>query len=498
MLIINIMKEIRIIGLWITLLSFLLTACGNDDEKDVPLYELKLLSGLEVIIVPTGGSETIDLVFSPIHTTNKRIEWTSSNADIVTVENGIVTGIKAGESLVEAIPESNPQKKVSVRVIVNDIPVDTLTLDVEERIDLEVNDVLKINATITPENAPQEVEWLSSDNNIATVTQDGEVTALKGGEVIITARSVADGNKLASVTITISNPFEIALTQPADGTFLNGNSITYPVIFKWIKINGVTDYLLKISENKDDFSEAMTFEVGNTDKYEMNKEAFDAILDHFSVSAGNTKQLYWSITSSQGGDNITTNVFALLVQKATPLLDKQKFVALPHSSQFQFSPYGTSILSALWNNNSTTVGSDNIFYILNKTVTYFGIDLGVKATLSSFTYWGRRDYYFQQRHAKKLQVYGTNDSNVANNPESLDSEWILLNETPFVSTRPSGNTGKPVENDEDYLHAKNGEDYAFPAELPAVRYVRVKCLENWGNMEGLWATEIAFRGEAVE
>lgn len=487
------MKDTRIFGLLVILFPFLLLSCSDEEEKDIPLYGLRL-SGMEVVIVPTGGSETIGLVFIPIHTTDKNIEWKSSDTDIVAVEDGVVTGIKEGQAIVEAIPHSNPNKKVSVIVVVNPIPIESLTLDREGRLDMEVDSVLKISAIIMPEDAPQLVEWISSNEAIASVSQEGEITALKGGEVLITARSISDATKSASVTINVSNPNEIILSQPTNATYFDEYVMNYPINFAWIKVSGVTDYVMKISNNKDDFTQAMTISLGNTESYIMDNTTFQSILDYFNVLPNSINQLYWSVQPNQDMGNISTNVNTFSVKRAVPLLDGTKFVGLPHSQQFEFSSWGTSDLASLWNNNSVSTLKLNIFYITNKVETYFGVDLGVKAKLSTFVYWGRRDQFFQLRHAKKLQLYGTNDANIANNPESPDSQWILLTETPFVSTRPSGGTSKPIEGDPDYEYALKGENYTLPAGNPAVRYVRVKCLETWGGVEGFWALEIAFRG----
>lgn len=92
-------------------------------------------------------------------------------------------------------------------------------------------------------------------------------------------------------------------------------------------------------------------------------------------------------------------------------------------------------------------------------------------------------------------IYGTNDSEVANNADSPDEDWILLTEVPFKSFRPSGESlDPPLEGDMDWTFAMFGERYTFSNTVPAVRYVRFKCLETWGNVEGFWGTEIAFWG----
>lgn len=60
-------------------------------------------------------------------------------------------------------------------------------------------------ATITPENATNKnVKWTSSDETIAKVDADGEVTALKLGSAAIIA-TTEDGAKVATCTVTVSD-----------------------------------------------------------------------------------------------------------------------------------------------------------------------------------------------------------------------------------------------------------------------------------------------------
>jgi len=75
---------------------------------------------------------------------------------------------------------------------------DSKTLDVTENVPL--------TATVLPENATDmSVTWSSSDNNVATVSNTGLVTANAGGTAIITATTV-DGGKTATCSITVNAP----------------------------------------------------------------------------------------------------------------------------------------------------------------------------------------------------------------------------------------------------------------------------------------------------
>ena len=62
----------------------------------------------------------------------------------------------------------------------------------------EVGKTLKLTAEVTPDNAKNKtLTWTSSDTKVATVDENGNVTALRSGTVTITART-CDGSNLAA------------------------------------------------------------------------------------------------------------------------------------------------------------------------------------------------------------------------------------------------------------------------------------------------------------
>lgn len=89
------------------------------------------------------------------------------------------------------------------------IPVTGVSLD-KITASVEVGKTVKLNAVVTPSNATNATPaFTSSDTTVATVANDGTVTAVKAGTATITVNA---GGKTATATITVTDP---ASTTPA-------------------------------------------------------------------------------------------------------------------------------------------------------------------------------------------------------------------------------------------------------------------------------------------
>lgn len=120
------------------------------------------------------------------------LEWTSSNEDVATVdENGMVTAVGAGEADITAsIKDANISSTTHVKVVI--LPTD---VDAPDALELYTNgeNEKELNAKIVPEDATEvKLAYTSSDEGVATVDENGLVTAVADGECTITAYIVAD------------------------------------------------------------------------------------------------------------------------------------------------------------------------------------------------------------------------------------------------------------------------------------------------------------------
>ncbi|MCI6918267.1 Ig-like domain-containing protein, partial [bacterium] len=138
----------------------------------------------------------------PDNSTNKNVSWKSSNTSVATVNNGVVTALKAGTATITVTTEYCG-KTATCQVTVNEriYNVESVSLD-KTNITLTEGDSETLTATVYPDNATNKnVSWKSSNTSVATVN-NGVVTAIKAGTATITV-TTEDGRKTASCQVIV-------------------------------------------------------------------------------------------------------------------------------------------------------------------------------------------------------------------------------------------------------------------------------------------------------
>ena len=176
------------------------------------------LSGESTRTVHVGGAIKLSASVSPSNA-NQEIVWSSSKPEFATVdEKGTVTGIKAGETVITAASKEDPEKKASCTVTVQNIAVNTITLN-QSSLSIVEGNTYQLTATVKPDNAfEKNVTWTSSNSAVATVSSTGLVTAIAEGTATITASC---GGKTATCAVSV-DPKVINVTSVT----LNQTSVT--------------------------------------------------------------------------------------------------------------------------------------------------------------------------------------------------------------------------------------------------------------------------------
>lgn len=168
------------------------------------------------MILGVGHTEALTVTLSnDLNSSN--IIWHSSNERIAKVNSkGEISGITEGTAYISA-SINGMQSTCKVVISSTYVPVQGITLN-KTTINLLVGETETLIKNIQPENATnKDVNWHSSNTNVATIDKNGKVTAKKVGTAIIT---VYTQKKQVSCTVNVVDKIELK------GISLNKNTLT--------------------------------------------------------------------------------------------------------------------------------------------------------------------------------------------------------------------------------------------------------------------------------
>lgn len=173
-----------------------------------PVTGIKLNKTTETIVV--GKTATLTATVSPTNATNKKVTWSSSNTAVAAVNaSGIVTAKKAGTAKITAKAADGSGKTAVCTVTVKAAAVAVTGVKLNKTaLTMGNGQSDALTATVSPWNATnKKVTWKSSNTKLAAVSSTGKITtaANANGTVKITA-TTADGNKVATCTVTVKKP----------------------------------------------------------------------------------------------------------------------------------------------------------------------------------------------------------------------------------------------------------------------------------------------------
>lgn len=194
-------------------------------------------ASLELVL---GETATVNYTITPDNTTTKEVVWSSSNTDVVTVENGVITAVGVGTADVTVETTDGSNLSAICKVTCLPILVSQITLDKSE-LTLDVNATAQLTATISPENATnKQLQWESSDETVATVNSTGLVTAINGGTANVMVLSTDGSNVSASCAVVVISVDGIATIDiekcPEDCVFYSISGQLLPSVRKGLVI----------------------------------------------------------------------------------------------------------------------------------------------------------------------------------------------------------------------------------------------------------------------
>ena len=210
--------------------SAFITVIVSDKEVEVSSITLNK-SSATIYLNSNVKSISLTATVNPSNATNKNVIWKSSNSNVVSVNNGVVTAKSIGSAVITA-SVGNKKAICKITVTNKDNPVTSISLNKSSET-LYLNDVntTTLVANVKPTNATNgNVTWKSSNTSVAVVN-NGVVTAKGLGSATITATA---GGKSVTCKITVSNKIysvtSVTLNKTSDLIYLNSGINTVKLI----------------------------------------------------------------------------------------------------------------------------------------------------------------------------------------------------------------------------------------------------------------------------
>ena len=229
------------------------TITQRDNESGVDITKCKWVYNTSSTEIGTEESKYTGGTFS---TTPQEIELKQNI--VGTYYLHVLTVDKAGNET-ETI-----SKAIEVKQLVEEIEIAC------ERTCLHVGTSINLTTEVKPDNAvDKRVTWSSSDNNIATVDQNGTVTGKALGETTITATAEDGSNVIGTYQVVVAKEEGTVATKPSTWTSTEvtaiedggGNIIPIPNGFYYV--GGCHCTGLVISDKQGDTMDASGVESGN-------------------------------------------------------------------------------------------------------------------------------------------------------------------------------------------------------------------------------------------
>ena len=195
-------------------------------------------------------------IIEPVESLNNNLVWKSSDVNIATVnEQGVVTTYRDGKATIEVTSKDNDSIKAACTIVVYS-NIETIKINSED-LNLKMGEEKKLTVSYTPENClNKDIVWTSSDNNIATVTEDGVVSTVGVGTVIITATSKYNPSIVSMIKIDVTSPVmsvppinPIAPTVKSTQNIVFNPTKNFVVLTDYSSVKAASKYKIEITDS---------------------------------------------------------------------------------------------------------------------------------------------------------------------------------------------------------------------------------------------------------
>ena len=237
---------------------------------EIQVSEIKL--SLEKTTINKNERIKLGIEILPIEAENTQLEFLSSDNSIAMIDNdGNILGLSSGKCTITVKASNNVSASIDINVY---SPVTDIGIDATDIV-LEIGDVFNLNVIIYPEDATnKKVEFVSQDNNIATIDNNGKIIAKNIGYTEIIIKSLDTKIEKAINLQVIENLDENELVFD-ESLIINANEI-YGLDYKNNSVSNIkelikTSYNIKIFNFKEEELKETDF-VGTGSKVKIYKD----------------------------------------------------------------------------------------------------------------------------------------------------------------------------------------------------------------------------------
>ena len=249
-------KSIQYVGLILKGCSILQPEGAHYDAAEKKVVDKNGNTAENVVIGPSGGGAVTGITLSqheltlvrgatatltatviPADAPNKNFSWKSDDEAIAKVENGVVTAVSKGETIIRVTTEEGNKTdecKVIVKEESDPVAVTGVKLAYND-LTLKIGKSFTLVANIEPANATNKaVTWSSDNTAVATVSDAGLVEAKTVGKATIKV-TTQDGGYIATCSFTVTTE-DVPLTglkiAPAETHIKVGQASTLNVKYE--------------------------------------------------------------------------------------------------------------------------------------------------------------------------------------------------------------------------------------------------------------------------
>lgn len=191
-------------------------------------------------ITTDNGTLQMEATVLPSYALDKSVTWSVNKTNLASInaETGLLTAIANGVVTVTATATDGSDAAGSTNITLSNQVVIVSSIDLVGKDGLTTittdGGTLQVSATVYPyETTNKDLSWSISDEDLATVDQDGLVTAIKNGTVTITATAQDTSGITGTMSITITNQItlveSIVLSTEGDVTTITTDGGTLQI-----------------------------------------------------------------------------------------------------------------------------------------------------------------------------------------------------------------------------------------------------------------------------